>query len=224
MGLPARGRYTASAATAQIERGPEVSARTLCSTSIPIRSCAAFRFARTSLFLFIGCLPACAQAAPPASSALVETTAGVKENQAILEVGAATSWNTSGGAAAFAPNIAVEIEPIENWLELELGVSAFYTHGAKEWDTDLLFKKPWTLSRKAEFMLGIGPQWAHINQGGRWTNSLAGEVAGDFMFWPTGKHRFGCRLADVLWGGEIGITAAEIDDVDALLAQHAHPF
>jgi len=29
---------------------------------------------------------------------------------------------------------------------------------------------------------------------GRWTNTLAGEVAGDFMFWPTGKHRFGWYL------------------------------
>jgi hypothetical protein len=26
------------------------------------------------------------------------------------------------------------------------------------------------------------------------TNTLAGEVAGDFMFWPTGKHRFGWFL------------------------------
>jgi hypothetical protein len=59
---------------------------------------------------------------------------------------------------------------------------------------DLLFKKPWTLSRKAEFMLGIGPQWVHLRQGGRWTNTLSGELAGDFMFWPTGKHHFGWIL------------------------------
>jgi hypothetical protein len=51
-------------------------------------------------------------------------------------------------------------------LELELGVSPFYTHTVKEWDTDLLFKKPWTLSRKAEFMFGIGPQWCTSNRMG----------------------------------------------------------
>ena len=144
--------------------------------------------------MFIGGLPAHGQAAPQDSSTRVETTIDDKENKAILELGGATSWNVSGGAATFAPNLAAEIEPIENWLELEVGVSPFYTHTAKEWDTDLLFKKPWTLSRKAEFMFGIGPQWVHLKQIGRWTNTLAGEVAGDFMFWPTGKHHFGWFL------------------------------
>jgi hypothetical protein len=113
---------------------------------------------------------------------------------AILEFGAASSWNFSGGATTFAPNLAAEITPIENWLELEAGVSPFYTHSAAEWDTDLLFKKPWTLSKTAEFMFGVGPEWVHLRQNGKTSNSIAGEVAGDFMFWPTGKHRFGWYL------------------------------
>ena len=117
-----------------------------------------------------------------------------KDPIAILELGAATSWNLTGGAATFAPNFAAEVTPIEHWLELEAGVSSFYTRNATEWDTDLLFKKPWTLSPKAEFMLGVGPQWAHLRQKGTVTNTIAGEVAGDFMFWPTGKHRFGWFL------------------------------
>src|SRR6201995_3824375 len=77
----------------------------------------------------------------------------------ILELGAATSWNTTGGAASFAPNFAAETTPIENWLELEAGVSPFFTRSSTEWDTDLLIKKPWTLTRNAEFMLGVGPEW-----------------------------------------------------------------
>jgi hypothetical protein len=117
-----------------------------------------------------------------------------EEPKAILEFGAATSWNFSGGAAAFAPNLAAEITPIEHWLELEAGVSPFYTHNSQEWDADLLFKKPWTISRKAEFMFGIGPEWVHFKQNGIWRNSIAGEIAGDFMFWPSGKHRFGWYL------------------------------
>ena len=153
----------------------------------------AFRLAVASLSMFIGCLPGRAQAAPQESSTPV-TTIDDKENKAILEVGGATSWNVSGGAATFAPNLAAEIEPIENWLELEMGVSPFYTHNSVEWDTDLLFKKPWTLSRKAEFMFGVGPEWVHFKHSGRWINTLAGEVAGDFMFWPSGEHRFGWYL------------------------------
>ena len=34
------------------------------------------------------------------------------------------------------------------------------------WDVDLLFKKPWTLSPKAEFMLGAGPEWVYLKQQG----------------------------------------------------------
>ena len=112
----------------------------------------------------------------------------------ILEVGAATSWTTTGGSATFAPNLAAETTPIEHWLELEAGVSPFFTRNSTEWDTDLLFKKPWTLSNKAEFMLGVGPQWVYFKQDGRSSNTLTGEVAGDFMFWPTGKHHFGWYL------------------------------
>ena len=112
----------------------------------------------------------------------------------ILEVGAATSWNTAGGAATFAPNLAAETTPIENILELEAGVSPFVTRNSTEWDTDLLFKKPWTLSSTAEFMLGVGPEWASLRQNGRTSNTIEAEVAGDFMFWPTGRHHFGWYL------------------------------
>lgn len=68
------------------------------------------------------------------------------------------------------------------------------TRNTTERDTDFLFKKPWTLSRKAEFMVGVGPSWVHLNENGKGANSFAGQIAGDFMFWPTGKHRFGWFL------------------------------
>jgi hypothetical protein len=152
-----------------------------------------FTLARACLFLFL-CLPAQAQTSSHASSHHLQQVSEDKDPKAILELGAATSWNLSGGAATFAPNLAAEITPIEKWLELEAGVSPFFTRNSTEWDTDLLFKKPWTLSPKAEFMLGVGPQWAHLRQNGKATNSIAGEVAGDFMFWPSGRHRFGWFL------------------------------
>ena len=145
------------------------------------------------LFLF-SCLPAHGQTSSGKSAGHPQEATEDKDPVAILELGAATSWNTSGGAATFAPNLAAEITPIENWLELEAGVSPFYTRNSTEWDADLLFKKPWTLSRKAEFMFGIGPEWIHLKQNGKTTNSIAGEVAGDFMFWPARKHRFGWYL------------------------------
>ena len=144
---------------------------------------------RAFAFLFLT-LPAHGQPSPDHP----QERPAEKDPAAILEIGAATNWALTGGAATFAPNFAVEITPIENWLELEAGVSPFYTRNTAEWDTDLLFKKPWTISRTAEFMLGVGPQWTYMKQSGRTSNSIAGELAGDFMFWPSGKHRFGWFL------------------------------
>jgi hypothetical protein len=97
----------------------------------------------------------------------------------------------SGGGWTVSPTVAAEVTPIENWLELEFGVTPTFSHHSTEWDTDLLFKKPWTLSRKVEFMFGVGPEWIHIRKNGITTNSVAGEIALDFMFWPSRARRFG---------------------------------
>jgi hypothetical protein len=114
-----------------------------------------------------------------------------KEPAAILEIGVAPARSLRGGGSSFGPTLALEVTPIENWLELEAGVTPFLTRHSTEWDTDLLFKKPWTLSRKAELMFGVGPEWIHTSRYNVVTNSLGGEVALDFMYWPKGKHRFG---------------------------------
>src|ERR1700722_11353632 len=145
------------------------------------------------LFLFL-VWPVRGQTSPVPCFGRPQDASVDKDPAAILEIGAATSWNTTGGAASFAPNFAVETTPIENWLELEAGVSPFFTHSSTEWDTDLLFKKPWTLSSKAEFMLGVGPEWVHLRKNETTTNTVSGEVAGDFMFWPARKRRFGWFL------------------------------
>src|SRR4029077_17969787 len=107
------------------------------------------------LFLFL-CPPAHGQTSSKPPSCDSQKGGEDKDPIAIVEVGAATSWNLSGGAATFAPNLAAELTPIENWLELEAGVSPFYTRKSTEWDIDLLFKKPWTLSRKAAVIGGGG--------------------------------------------------------------------
>jgi len=116
-----------------------------------------------------------------------------KEPIAILELGT-EGERTLDGSGSLGPNLAVEVTPIEHWLELELGVSPLFSHGQREWDTDLLFKKPYTLSRTAEFMFGIGPEWAHTTAAGKSSNSIAGEAALDFMFWPSRRRKFGWYL------------------------------
>jgi hypothetical protein len=114
-----------------------------------------------------------------------------KEPAAIVELGGAGNWNVKDGGSAFGPSVALEVTPIEKWLELEAGVTPLFSRHTTEWDTDLLFKKPWTLSKKVDFMIGVGPQWVHTKKYGVTTNSVSGEAVLDFMFWPSRKHRFG---------------------------------
>ncbi len=118
-----------------------------------------------------------------------------KDAVAVVEIGGAVSRNLKDRTWSAGPDIAVEVTPIEKWLELEFGVTPLFSRGrATEWNTDLLFKKPWRLSRKAELMIGVGPEWVHTKEPGARTNSLAGEAVVDFMFWPGAKHRFGWFL------------------------------
>lgn len=117
-----------------------------------------------------------------------------KEPAAILEIGAAGEWALTQGKPSYGPNVAVEVTPIKEWLEIEAGVTPFFSRGQTEWDIDLLFKKPYTLSKRTEFMFGVGPEWAHTIGGGKSANSIAGEAALDFMYWPSSKRRFGWYL------------------------------
>jgi hypothetical protein len=115
--------------------------------------------------------------------------AGEKEPTAIIELGAAGEWGLPG-ASSFGPSAAVEFTPIKDWLEIEAGVAPMFSHGRTEWDTDLIFKKPFTLSDKVEFMIGVGPQWIFSPEGIK----IGAEFAADFMFWPTPDRKYGWFL------------------------------
>jgi hypothetical protein len=116
------------------------------------------------------------------------------EPAAIVELGGAAARDLKGGGSSFGGDFAVEFTPIEKWLEIEVGATPLFRRHSAEWDIDLLFKKPWTLSEKVEFMFGVGPEWIHTRAYGVTTNSLGAEAVLDFMFWPSSKHRFGWFL------------------------------
>jgi hypothetical protein len=117
-----------------------------------------------------------------------------QEPPAVIELGGAADRSLTEAQSSFGPTAAVEVTPIENWLELEAGVTPLFRRHSTEWTVDLLFKKPWTLSETKEFMLGVGPEWIHTNSFGVRTNSADLEVAPDFMFWSSRKHRLGWYL------------------------------
>jgi hypothetical protein len=105
------------------------------------------------------------------------------DHRAVIEVGLAGERGVTGSTSSAGGTVAVEFTPIEDWLELESGVTALHGAGQTELAVDLLFKKPWRLSATSEFMAGVGPELSH-HSGAVAGTSLATEVVADWMFWP----------------------------------------
>jgi hypothetical protein len=112
-----------------------------------------------------------------------------KEPFAVLELGGAGEWSFPDATHVLGPSIAVEFDVIKEWLEIEAGTSTLFRRGHTEWGTELLFKKPFTLSDKVEFMFGVGPAWSYTTGGEG--SKVAGEAAFDFMIWPWADRKYG---------------------------------
>jgi hypothetical protein len=115
-----------------------------------------------------------------------------KEASAELELGAVAEWAVPGGGFSFGPSVGIEYTWIKGWLEVELEVSPLFgATGRTDWDTEFVFKKPYSLSDQIEVMPGIGPAWLHkIGRDGT-TNSLGAVALIDFQIWPTRERNFG---------------------------------
>jgi Bacterial SH3 domain len=110
---------------------------------------------------------------------------GGAEHSFVLEIGTAGEWPLNAEHRNFGGTIGAEIEPIENWLEVEFGLSTLTTTGHTELSGDLLFKKPFRLSPTVEFMIGAGPSFSRTLNGPEQGDSWSTEFALDWMFWPT---------------------------------------
>ena len=104
------------------------------------------------------------------------------EPVAILEQGGTGGQDLKDAASGFGPTVAVEVEPIERWLEMEPGIRLLFDPHSTESRVDLRFKRSWILSKKVEVLLGIRPESVHDRKSGTATNAIAGEAVADFMF------------------------------------------
>src|SRR5580700_2329749 len=84
-----------------------------------------------------------------------QVPAAVDEDHAVvLEIGGVADWEPAERAVHGGGTFAFEVTPIENRLELEIGIAAVRADGGIEMPVDVLFKKPWRFSPKFEFMIG----------------------------------------------------------------------
>jgi hypothetical protein len=106
-----------------------------------------------------------------------------EDHALVLEIGAVVDWERAERAVHGGGTFAFEVTPVENQLELEIGIAAIRADGGVEMPIDVLFKKPWRFSPQFEFMIGAGPEIVHASGPNHAT--FWGVVAVlDFMFWP----------------------------------------
>jgi hypothetical protein len=111
-----------------------------------------------------------------------------KEPLAVVALGPAGEWGFPGGKFSRGPSVAVEFALIKEWVEVEVGGARLFRRGNSEWEADVVFRKPFTLSETTEFMIGLGPGWSKATGEG-W--KLGTTFMADFMFWSTPEKKFG---------------------------------
>ena len=112
------------------------------------------------------------------------------ESSVVVELAGGGEWDVHGGAGAYGPNLALEFEVIEHWLEIETGVARRFERGESEVEFELIFKKPFELSESLEFLIGAGPVWVHHAEESP-KDSIAGEAIVELVYWPWDDHKVG---------------------------------
>jgi len=107
-----------------------------------------------------------------------------REHALVLQIGPAGEWPFND-RANFGGMFAVEKTVIEDWLEIEVGLTGLGTTGRTELSGDILFKKPFRISPTFELMVGVGPSFSRTLNGEDQSTTVSAALSLDFMFWPT---------------------------------------
>ena len=120
------------------------------------------------------------------AQALAANDEGAEQDHlAVFELGATAEREISERTSHLGPTVGIEVEPIENWLEIEFGASASRSRGATNWELELPLKKPCRLSSTIEVMPGLGPTWARTAEPGAQPSRWGAEAVIDLFFWRT---------------------------------------
>jgi hypothetical protein len=101
---------------------------------------------------------------------------------AVIALGTAGEWGFPGGKFSRGPSAAVEFSLIKDWVEVEIGGARLFRRGVSEWEGEMVFRKPFTLSETTEFMIGLGPIWTKAS--GEPTK-VGTTFMADFVFWSS---------------------------------------
>jgi hypothetical protein len=105
----------------------------------------------------------------------------------VAMIGGAGEWPTHDTFKS-GPSFSIEFNVIKDWLEVEVGTAKLFRGSASEFETEVVFRKPFTLSQTAEVMIGLGPIWSKAKDES-W--KVGTTFVADFMFWSSPEKKFG---------------------------------
>ena len=108
--------------------------------------------------------------------------ADADRHDTVFEIGTAGEWGLGDGKTSFGPSFALAITPIEHELEIEFGLTPMISKGTVDWEGEIVFKKPFELSKNVELLVGIGPEWATPS------NSIGAIAKLDLVYWRTPQY------------------------------------
>jgi hypothetical protein len=111
-----------------------------------------------------------------------EEHADAGHHDVVLEIGSAAEWGVADGKTSFGPSFALAVTPIEHVLEVEFGLTPIISSGNVNWEGEIVFKKPFELSKNVELLVGVGPEWATPN------NSFGVVAKLDLVYWKTPQY------------------------------------
>ena len=115
----------------------------------------------------------------------------VKDPLWVGMIGVAGEWTVPGGNFSSGPSLSVEFNVIKDWLEIEVGGAKLFRGRNWEFENEVVFRKPFTLSETTELMVGLGPMWSEA----KGENGKVGTTfVADFMFWSSPDKKYGWFL------------------------------
>lgn len=105
-----------------------------------------------------------------------------KEPSFVVELGGVGEWGLQGGNPGYGPHAGLEFTIIEHWLEVEVAFSPLFSKTGVEYESELIFKKPFELSKNVEFLIGAGPEWIHRDNGEVPIDLVVVEATAGFVF------------------------------------------
>jgi hypothetical protein len=111
-----------------------------------------------------------------------------------IKLGGVAERSFADKAFLAGPSVAVQAGILNDSVEIEAGTAPLFDHGHIDWNSGILVKKPFEISRQFDVELGAGPTWIHKSTGDGPSNGIGAEAIAELVYWPSLHKNLGWYL------------------------------